>query len=85
MVECPIVFVESGHCVLMVSEVQDILSYHFCFHCASLLLCQLGLNLLGTLYYESCLSRHLSVGVLIHANKHHIKLNVSIVGSWHCH
>ena len=32
MVEYPIVFVESGHCVicvLLISEVQDILSYHF--------------------------------------------------------
>ena len=29
MVECPIVFVESGHCVLLISEVQDI-----CFQCA---------------------------------------------------
>ena len=35
-VECPIVFVESAHCVLLISEVQDILSYHFCFQCASL-------------------------------------------------
>ena len=35
-VECPIVFVESGHCVLLISEVQDILFYHFCFQCASL-------------------------------------------------
>ena len=35
-VECPIVFVESGHCVLLISEVKDILSYHFCFQCASL-------------------------------------------------
>ena len=34
--ECPIVFVESGHCVLLISEIQDILSYHFCFQCASL-------------------------------------------------
>ena len=29
-------FVESGHSVLLISEVQDILSYHFCFRCASL-------------------------------------------------
>ena len=36
MVECPIVVVESGHCVLLFSGVQDILSYHFCFQCASL-------------------------------------------------
>ena len=28
-VECPIVFVESGHCVLLISEVQDILSLLF--------------------------------------------------------
>ena len=34
--DCPFVFVESGHCVLLISEVQDILSYHFCFQCASL-------------------------------------------------
>ena len=34
MVECSIVFVESGHCVLLISEVQDILFYHFCFHWA---------------------------------------------------
>ena len=34
--ECPIVFVESGHFVLLISEIQDILSYHFCFQCASL-------------------------------------------------
>ena len=35
MVEYSIVFVESGHCVLLISEVQDILSY-YCFQCASL-------------------------------------------------
>ena len=28
-VECPIVFVESGHCVLLISEVQDSLSLLF--------------------------------------------------------
>ena len=35
-VEYPIIFVESGHCVLLISEVQDIVSYHFRFQCASL-------------------------------------------------
>ena len=36
MVECPIVLEESGYCVLLISEVQDIVSYHFCYQCVSL-------------------------------------------------
>ena len=59
-VECLIVFVESGHCVLLISEVQDILPYHFCFQCASLCISFLDQHLDVTAFKNFIPSKHKS-------------------------